>query len=163
MLVSNIMTAKQKPSSYRTQRGSHSSHKMCTLLNCVTDSLKTFLTLWKGRGAKSRQSLLRIVTTASFKIILGCFCWGQAIQKSMQQSLKGAILYNVPFIFDNSTTLHKHGIPEGPHRPPTLDRYVFTAFCQHFLKTLFGQDIWKFIEENTTWYLFDLKWMWKNI
>lgn len=64
---------------------------------------------------------------------------------------KKAIVYNVPFIFDNSTALDKHGIPEDPHGPPTLDRYIFTAFCQHFLQTLFGQDVCgKFVKENTT-------------
>ena len=54
---------------------------------------------------------------------------------------KEAILYNVPFIFDDSTTLNKHGIAEGPHRPPALDRNIFATFCQHFMKTLFGQDV----------------------
>ena len=48
-------------------------------------------------------------------------------------------MFYLPFVFDDAATLDQHGIPKGPHGSPTLDWYIFTAFCQHLLKTLLGE------------------------
>ena len=77
MLVLNPMTAKQKSNSYRMQEVSTSSHKFAHR-STVWQFGDFPLVVERKRGKK--QSLLRIVITASFKVI-----FGQAIQKSVQQ------------------------------------------------------------------------------